>query len=145
MVPKIDNFVEDVVPLYSLSEFRSHFRLSREQVEVCTGLVNIKFIELLQVLACCLDYLFFYLCRMSSLPLVLCIWIYNRPNCHSRTVFLPAFGHWWIRSHIVGWQIDLTCQNPLLPSISMSFVTILTHTWPTTYPGPEVKGWRCQS
>ncbi|XP_052445336.1 uncharacterized protein LOC127987082 [Carassius gibelio] len=33
MVPKIANFVEDVVPLYSLSEFRSHFRLSREQVE----------------------------------------------------------------------------------------------------------------
>lgn len=29
----------------------------------------------------------------------------------------------------MGWQIDLTCQNPLLPSISMSFVTILTHTW----------------
>ncbi|XP_051965445.1 uncharacterized protein LOC127631382 [Xyrauchen texanus] len=33
MVPKIDNFVEDVVPLYSLSEFRGHFRLSKEQVE----------------------------------------------------------------------------------------------------------------
>ncbi|KAG1955386.1 hypothetical protein F2P79_008478 [Pimephales promelas] len=34
MVPKIDNFVEDVVPLYSPSEFRGHFRLTKEQVEL---------------------------------------------------------------------------------------------------------------
>lgn len=51
------NFVEDVVPLYSLSEFRGHFRLSKEQVEVCV-LDNIKFIYLFQVLACYLDNLF---------------------------------------------------------------------------------------
>jgi len=36
-------------------------------------LVNIKLIELLQVLACCLDNLFFNLSRMSLLPLVLFI------------------------------------------------------------------------
>ncbi|XP_053360825.1 uncharacterized protein LOC128530754 isoform X2 [Clarias gariepinus] len=33
LVPKVLQFVEEVVPLYSPSEFRSHFRLSREQVE----------------------------------------------------------------------------------------------------------------
>ncbi|XP_042575727.1 protein ANTAGONIST OF LIKE HETEROCHROMATIN PROTEIN 1-like [Cyprinus carpio] len=34
-VPKIPHFVENVVHLYSPSEFQSHFRLSRGHVEVC--------------------------------------------------------------------------------------------------------------
>ncbi|KAK9977060.1 hypothetical protein ABG768_018881 [Culter alburnus] len=38
MVPKIMNFVEDVVPLYSL---RGHFRLSKEQVEVMSLLTTL--------------------------------------------------------------------------------------------------------
>ncbi|XP_048020367.1 uncharacterized protein LOC125251409 [Megalobrama amblycephala] len=33
IVPKILHFVEDVMPLYSPSEFKGHFRLSRDQVE----------------------------------------------------------------------------------------------------------------